>query len=350
MSVTGPQRRGIGAALGAAVLFGVTIPLAKSLLVGTSPWMLAGLLYLGSGVGLASVSVFRRQRWNVPPRDLPWLVGAVLAGGILAPVLLMLGLAATTASNASLLLIFEGVFTSVIAWVVFREHVNWRVGLGFLAISAGGGILVWGGQVAGLSLLPSACILAACLLWAIDNNLTRRVSLANAAHLSAIKGLVAGSANMTLAALIGSPRPTVPFMAAAGLVGFLGYGVSLGLFVLALRELGAARTSAYFATAPFLGALAAIAMLSEPVTGQLIIAGSLMALGVWLHVTESHEHMHVHEELEHEHFHQHDEHHQHHEGPELLLSHSHWHRHGPLRHSHPHFPDAHHRHDHSSSD
>ena len=197
-------------------------------------------------------------------------------------------------------------------------------------------------------LLGPAAIVAACLAWAIDNNLTRKVSLSDPVQIAMIKGLVAGPVNLAIGLLAGAALPGASTIAAAALTGFLGYGVSLVLFVLALRHLGTARTGAYFSVAPFLGALAAVPLLGDVVTVQLIAAGALMAIGVWLHVTERHEHTHEHEELEHEHRHTHDEHHDHvHDGRvDPHRPHSHRHRHRRLRHSHPHAPDSHHRHSH----
>jgi EamA-like transporter family len=161
-----------------------------------------------------------------------------------------------------------------------------------------------------------------------------------------IKGLAAGGVNLTLALLLGARLPSFSAIGGALVVGFFGVGVSLVLFVLALRHLGSARTGAYFSLAPFLGAVIAIVLLNEPVTVQLIVAGALMAFGLWLHLTEHHEHDHTHEAVEHEHSHVHDHHHQHaHEGT-VSEPHTHWHRHDGLRHRHAHYPDLHHRHEH----
>jgi len=347
MALSVPQRRGIAAALGAAALFAATVPLAKPYLGAVNPWLLASLLYLGCGIGLTLVSLARPRPWTMPRSDLPWLAGAVVTGGVLAPVLLMMGLAAAPASGVSLLLVAEGVFTTLIAWIAFRENLDRRVLLGFLVITVGAVVLVARDSATRVPVVPAAFILGACLAWAIDNNLTRKVSLADAVHLAAIKGLAAGATNYLLAASMGAVA--VPFgkLASVGLIGFLGYGVSLVLFVVALRELGAARTSAYFSTAPFLGAAFAVVYLAEPLTLTLLLAGVLMALGVWLHLTESHVHDHGHDAVSHEHFHDHDEHHRHH--PEVAgatAPHSHPHEHLRIRHRHAHFPDAHHRHDH----
>jgi drug/metabolite transporter (DMT)-like permease len=191
-------------------------------------------------------------------------------------------------------------------------------------------------------------IAGACLAWAVDNNLTRKVSQTDPVQIALLKGCVAGVVNVGIAFGLGSALPPLGVLGAAAVVGFAGYGVSLVLFVVALRHIGTARTGAYFSLAPFFGGLVAVLVLGEPVTIQIVAAGSLMALGVWLHLTERHEHEHGHEEMAHEHRHVHDEHHQHrHDGSEPPGEpHSHWHAHAQLRHSHAHFPDIHHRHEH----
>ena len=347
---------GVGAALGAALLFGAGTPLAKLLLAGTSPWLLAGLLYLGSGLGLTLVRWLRRSevRARLAPGEGPWLAGAVLAGGVVGPVLLMWGLVGMPASGAALLLNAEGVFTAVIAWVVFRENVDRRIFLGMLAIVAGALVLSWPGQSRAQAsfgdALPALAVLGACLAWGIDNNLTRKVALADAVWLASVKGLAAGATNLTLALALGAAWPTAPLVGGALAVGLAAYGFSLVLFVVALRHLGTARTGAYFSVAPFFGAVAAVLGLGEAVTTPLLIAGALMAVGVWLHLSERHEHGHRHEALEHEHEHEHDAHHQHaHDGPMVLApgaAHTHRHRHEPMHHDHAHFPDAHHQHGH----
>jgi drug/metabolite transporter (DMT)-like permease len=277
----------------------------------------------------------------------------VLAGGVVGPVLLMAGLAGMPASQASLLLNGEAVLTALLAWVVFRENVDRRVALGMLAIVAGGVVLAWpqgaaDGAVTGRSVL---LVLGACLAWAIDNNLTRKVSLADASWIAMVKGLAAGATNLVLALALGASWPATPLVAAAALLGLLSYGVSLVLFVLGLRALGTARTGAYFSVAPFFGTLLAVLALGEPVTWQLAVAAVLMAAGVWLHLTERHEHLHAHEALEHAHEHVHgagDPHHDHVHVPPVApgTRHNHAHQHAPLVHSHPHYPDAHHRHEH----
>jgi drug/metabolite transporter (DMT)-like permease len=342
-------------ALASAALFGASTPLAKLLLgQGVDPWLLAGLLYLGSGVGL-SIALAARGSLRLPAEaplkraDAPWLALVVLAGGVVGPLLLMIGLSATPASTAALLLNVEGLATMAIAWVVFRENVDARLLAGAGAILGGALVLAW--QGAGGIGLGVLAVIGACVAWGVDNNLTRKLSAADPMQIAAIKGLAAGAVNLILALAHGERLPGFGAIAAAGAVGFLGYGVSLTLFVLALRRLGTARTAAYFSTAPFIGAGLALVIFRTSPTLQLAAAAVLMGVGVWLHLTEQHAHEHEHEELEHEHRHTHDVHHQHAHAPGDPLGepHTHRHRHAPLRHAHPHYPDLHHRHGHGAS-
>ncbi|WP_269499745.1 DMT family transporter [Castellaniella sp. S9] len=342
------RQPGVISALLAALLFGAGTPLAKLLLESVSPWLLAGLLYLGSGIGLTLYRrLTRAPAVRLPRCEVPWLLGAIGAGGVVGPVLLMLGLTGMPASGASLLLNAEGVFTALLAWFVFKENFDRRIAFGMVAIVAGALVLSWPGEAHFAGVWPALAVLGACLGWGIDNNLTRKVALTDATWIASIKGLVAGIVNLILAFILGASLPAWPSLAGAMVVGLLAYGVSLALFVVSLRHLGTARTGAYFSVAPFFGAVLAIA-LGESVTVPLLVAGALMAVGIWLHLTERHSHSHTHEALEHEHRHTHDEHHQHsHDVPVAPgTAHNHWHRHEPLTHAHEHFPDAHHRHKH----
>ncbi|KAB0564318.1 EamA/RhaT family transporter [Pseudomonas palleroniana] len=339
-------------ALAAAALFGASTPLAKSLGLGLSPILLAGLLYLGSGIGLAGVRCIRDRGWKpsgLAPSEWPWLLGAIVFGGILGPVALMFGLTRTAGATASLMLNLESVLTAVIAWLVFRENADRRIVLGMFAIVLGGVVLSWsdGGATSQDWTGPFAVALA-CLCWGIDNNLTRKVSASDALFIAGAKGLIAGWVNCSLALYLGAQLPSAVQIAPVLLVGFLGYGISLVLFVLALRGLGSARTGAYFSTAPFLGAAVALWVMDESVTAAFWIASALMAIGVWLHLTERHAHEHLHEATEHGHRHVHDEHHQHEHDFEWdpAVPHSHVHVHSAMKHSHAHFPDVHHRHRH----
>jgi drug/metabolite transporter (DMT)-like permease len=345
---------GIIYALIAAALFGASTPFAKLLLGEMPPVLLAGLLYLGSGIGLSLVRLMRRQSASdadeaeLPRAQWGWLAGAMFFGGALGPVLLMLGLQGTPASTASLLLNLEGVFTALLAWFVFRENFDNRIALGMILIVTGGLILSWQ-PGAGVSFSSGALLVGgACLCWGVDNNLTQKVSSSDPFQIAAIKGLVAGGVNLTIALLLGASLPPLQVLAGALIVGFFGYGLSLACFVLALRNLGTARTGAYFSLAPFVGALVSLLLLREAVGTFFVAAAALMGFGVWLHLTERHEHEHHHERLEHSHRHVHDEHHQHAHAPGINSHepHTHTHVHEPLTHSHAHFPDIHHRHGH----
>lgn len=350
------MHKGVIYALLAAALFGASTPFAKALIGQAAPVMLAGLLYLGSGLGLLIWYTLRAlaARGQQPTnarlirQDLPWLGGAILTGGIAGPVLLMFGLTLTPASSASLLLNMEGVLTALLAWFVFKENFDRRIFLGMVLIVAAGVILSWQQRPALGVPWGALAIVAACLCWAIDNNLTRKVSASDAVQIAGIKGLVAGSVNLLIALALGFPWPEASTALIAGVVGFSGYGLSLVLFVLALRHLGTARTGAYFSVAPFAGAAIALVMLGETPDPVFWVAAGLMGAGIWLHLTETHAHAHNHVLMSHAHGHSHDAHHQHsHDFPwDGKEPHSHPHQHEPLTHSHPHFPDIHHRHRH----
>ena len=348
MALASLRNPGVQAALASALLFGAGTPLAKQLLDGVSPWMLAGLLYLGSGLGLTLFRVVRRSKpVRLAHRDLLPLAGAVLFGGIIGPVLLMFGLAGMPASGASLLLKAEEVATAVLAWFVFKENFDRRIALGMAAIVAGAVVLTWPGDVEFSGVLPALAILGACLAWGIDNNLTRMVALTDATWLAAVKGMVAGPTNLLIAMLLGAQIPALATVGAAMGLGLIACGLSLVLFIVALRQVGTARAGAYYSVAPFFGAALALA-LGEAITIPLIVAGLLMALGVWLHLTERHEHEHSHDAMTHDHWHVHDDHHLHEHGQPVApgIRHRHVHTHEAITHRHEHYPDSHHRHDH----
>jgi len=348
------RRSGIGEALLAAFLFGVSAPIARQLLGNASPQLLAGLLYMGSGVGLGVVWLARRSgvprteaSLGVP--DLPVLTTAIAFGGVLAPLLLLIGLQQTPASTASLFLNLETVFTALLAWIVFKENVDRRIALGMIAIVGGGLILSFTGAANLAGWMGPLSIAGACLCWGIDNNVTQKISARDPVQIAALKGVLAGAVNIVLAAALGNRHPRGETIGAALLLGFVSYGLSLVLYIRALRKLGTSRTGNYFSLAPFIGAVAAVVVWKEPVTLPLLGAGLLMAAGLWLHLTEHHSHWHVHESLDHEHTHVHDEHHRHAHGPNDPRGepHSHPHHHDRLEHSHEHYPDIHHRHDHN---
>jgi drug/metabolite transporter (DMT)-like permease len=339
-------------ALAAAALFGASTPFAKLLLGEISPVVLAGLLYLGSGLGLAllRLATDRSERFREAQptaNDWGWLAGAIFSGGVVAPVLLLWGLSGGGAAETSLLLNFEGIMTALVAGLLFREAVGARVWLAALVMLAGGLVLAYDPKSSFAFTPHSLAIVGACFFWALDNNLTRKVSGADPVVTAMTKGLAAGSFNLVLGLALGGSFPAPGTAAGAIALGFLAYGVSLVLFIYALRHLGAARTGAHFSTAPFIGAAIAVPLLGEPVTPGLIAAVVLMAIAIWLVLTETHGHEHAHQRLAHSHRHVHDEHHRHeHHGDEGPEPHAHEHVHEPMRHDHPHVPDLHHRHEH----
>jgi len=350
-----PKKSGVIRALLAAILFGASTPASKALLGSMSPQLLAGLLYLGSGVGLTLLWFATRKRKTKAEApltrvDLSWLVGAVLFGGVLAPVALLTGLSHTPASASSLLLNLESVFTALIAWIVFRENVDQRIAFGMFAIVMGGALLSWSGRLAWGGIFGPLLIALACLFWGIDNNLSQKVSAKDPVQVSAIKGLTAGLVNLVLGLAMGSIVPASSYIAVALIVGFLSYGLSLVLYIVAMRDLGTARTGAYFSLAPFVGAIVSLLLWPERITAVFVIAAGLMTLGLWLHLTERHAHLHTHEPITHTHRHIHDEHHQHEHAADQdpNAPHSHEHTHERLVHSHAHYPDIHHRHTHDS--
>ncbi len=348
------MNRNVLFALMAAALFGASTPFAKLLVGNVPPVLLAGLLYLGSGLGLTLIRLVRDRGWKasgLTRAEWPWLLGAIFFGGVAGPVALMFGLLTTSGASASLLLNLEAVLTAAIAWVVFKENADKRIVWGMAAIVAGGLALSWPVQSTVESdWLGPVLVGVACLCWAIDNNLTRKVSASDALFIAGSKGLGAGLVNTLLAFSLGAALPDATITMQTMAVGLLGYGFSLVLFVLALRGLGTARTGAYFSTAPFVGALIALLVLGESTNPQFWVAALLMAVGVWLHLTEKHVHEHDHEPLEHNHRHTHpdDGHHQHsHDFAwDGKGSHVHIHTHAKLRHSHDHYPDILHRHEH----
>jgi len=350
------NRHAVVLAIISAILFGVSTPAAKALLGTLDPAILAGLLYCGAGLGIAALrrltGTFLRSgpaaQEPLSRGDIPWLAGAIAFGGVVGPLLLMVGLNRTEAATASLLLTLEGVATAMLAWFVFHESFDRRIALGMACLVAGAAALSWSSAPSFSSLIGPLAIVGACAAWGLDNNFTRKVSLADPLQIVEIKGLVAGPVNLAIGLSAGAPIPDLSPALMAGLVGFFGYGVSLALFVISLRHLGTARTAAYFSTAPFMGAVAALIFLREPLTAQLALAGLLMGFGIWLHLTEVHEHEHEHVPTEHAHAHVHDEHHRHEHGPDDPAgeSHTHRHQHVRLRHRHPHMPDMHHTHRH----
>lgn len=343
-------------ALIAALLFGISAPLAKLLLGEVEPIPLAAFLYLGSGIGLLGIKIYQHinQRSSdseaqINKPDLLWLAGAVLAGGVAAPITLLFSLQKTPAATASLLLNFEGVATTLIAVLAFKESISrrawWAIALItlssiFLSINLNAS---WGFSIGALG------IIAACIFWGIDNNFTRNISAKDPLMIVTIKGLGAGSFSLGMAFILGNKLPALGVILGAMALGSLSYGISIVLFIRAMRGLGAARTSAFFGTAPLAGMILSFLLFREFPSWMFIIALPLMVIGTLFLVSEQHEHHHIHEMTIHEHSHVHDDgHHEHdHEG-EYAQKHSHIHRHDELAHTHDHMPDLHHRHIHPS--
>jgi drug/metabolite transporter (DMT)-like permease len=344
--------------IAAAVLFGASAPLSKVLLGSIDPLPLAAILYLGSGIGSWIFFTIRKgiQQDRVSEEklarpDFRWLAGAILAGGVAAPILLLLGLDRTPASTASLLLNFEAVATALIAILFFGESVGrrilWAVGL----ITAASILLTWNGGDWGFS-LGALAIVGACFLWGLDNNLTRHISGKDPLMIVGVKGIGAGLFSLLIVFILNAPLPSFGLILIGMTVGVICYGLSIQLFILALRGLGSARTGTLFGIAPFVGAALSIIFLKEIPQTFFWVAVPVMILGAWLMLSEDHAHQHTHDPLEHAHAHSHpDEHHEHgHEGATRAISgqHTHLHHHQPVMHSHPHSPDLHHRHDHSN--
>ena len=337
--------------IAAAALFGLSTPLAKLLVPQSSPLVLAGLLYLGaaSALGLAALARRRSSSAEAPLRrsDIPLLLGVIITGGIIGPVLMLIGIARISAVAGSLLLNLEAPFTMLIAVAIFGEHLGLREAAAAGVIVLGGASLSWGvGELSGEG-LGLLAIAGACLSWAVDNNLTQRLSLRDPLSIVRLKALGAGAGNLLLAMILGMQFPGHTVFFAALLVGAVSYGLSIVLDTYALRLVGAAREAAYFATAPFFGALVAAAVLGEAFGRAELGAGLAMGLGVVLLFGERHTHDHEHTALVHDHLHTHDEHHQHdHADGTISEPHAHVHTHTSLSHAHPHVSDAHHRHGH----
>ncbi len=356
---TNPLFQGFAYAAAAALLFGVSTPLAKMLLGQASPWMLAGLLYLGSGIGLAAYLFAKRCQQTRPApeamlagTDWMWLGAVVLFGGVIGPVLLMYGLLSCTAASSSLLLNLEGVFTVLIAWLVLKENFDKQTAIGMALITSGCVFLSWMGGIGSNNGWGVVLIAGACLSWAIDNNLTRKLSANDPVLVAIFKGCIAGLINIAIAINLGAKLPATARILSIAVIGFFGYGLSLVAFILALRFVGTARTAAVFSTAPFFGAAFAIVAFGERITSQLLVASLLTGTGLVLYLTERHRHNHQHSWLVHEHSHAHDSHHLHEHGCAMPLTepHYHLHEHVALAHSHIHYPDIHHRHSHAPND
>jgi drug/metabolite transporter (DMT)-like permease len=348
--MTGPAERARGAVCGlsAAALFGASAPLSKLLLPDLGPLLMAGLLYLGAGVGLSLYRLFRprHREARLGRRDVAVLAAITATGGVLGPVLMLVGLGRVSGLAGSLMLNLEAPFTMLLAVLLFREHLGRRALAGALLVVAGGLFLSWRPGDLHADPIGIAAIAGACLCWSVDNNLTQRLSLRDPAAVVQWKTLGAAVCTLAISAAVQPGLPPAGVAAAAALLGSLSYGASILLDMYALRMLGAAREAAFFATAPFIGALLAVPLLRDSFGAGEVAAALLMSCGVVVLVRERHSHVHTHEPTDHEHMHVHDEHHRHeHDGP-VVEPHSHAHRHEPLTHEHPHLPDLHHRHRH----
>jgi drug/metabolite transporter (DMT)-like permease len=335
----------------AAVSFGISAPLAKRLLDDVSPQMLAGLLYLGAFLALSLAGRRSRTEARLRRADTPRMTAMILVGGVLAPVLLLLGLQRVSGVAGSLLLNLEGPFTILVGVALFREHLPRKAMIGALTVFGGAFLLGLGTGETRADWIGILLITGACAAWALDNNLTQSLTVRDPRSIVRIKTGVAGTVNVALACIIGEQFPGASLLVVVLVLGAVSYGLSVYLDALALRSLGAAREAAVFAVAPFAGALLAPLVLPESLGLRDIAAGALMACGVARLLRERHQHRHRHELLGHDHAHVHDRHHQHAHAQRVPADepHSHPHRHDPLEHDHPHVSDIHHRHSHASS-
>ncbi|HEY3672217.1 MAG TPA: DMT family transporter [Acidimicrobiia bacterium] len=342
-----PNQRGILLGLAAAITFGVSAPLAKLLLDHVEPVMLAGLLYVGAFGALALLGRRDRSEARLRRADAPRVALLIVAGGVLAPVLLLIGLERVSGTSGSLLLNLEGPFTIAIGIALFHEHLSRRALLGATLIFGGAIALGIGTGATRADWVGIALVAGACACWALDNNVTQSLTLRDPRSIVLLKSGVAGACNVALALTIGEQFPALAYLAAALALGAVSYGISILLDAHALRVLGAAREAAVFAVAPFVGALVAPLVLPESIGIGELVAGALMATGIAFLLRERHDHLHRHELVVHDHRHVHDDHHDHaHPDGAPIGPHSHVHRHEVFAHSHPHVSDAHHRHSH----
>lgn len=304
--------RGAQIALVAAVLFGISTPLTKPFLKETSSFFTAGLLYFSSGI---SIYIFRKltgaQSIKMNHSERTYFGLAVACGGIVAPVFLLTGLSLISASDASILLNLESVLTALIAWFIFKENFDKKILVGMLSIFFGACIISWNGNFEFNQAIGTILILLASTFWALDNNFTRNVISIDPTWIASTKGLIAGSTNLAVALLLGDQIPPLKTLAAVSVIGVFSFGLSLILFIVAMRQVGTSRAGAYFAIAPFFGAIVAF-ILGDPVTLQFGIAAIFMGFGIYLHISEDHHHEHYHFEALHCHSHFPDISHRHH--------------------------------------
>lgn len=337
-----------------AALFGISPPLAKLLVKNIPPVALAGLLYLGAFVGLSLYSIIRGiisteniRSANLKKGDFPWLFGAILSGGIIAPICLMFGLSQISGFTTSLLLNLEGVFTAVIAVIFFKEKAGKRLWLALLCMTAAGVFLTWNSSQGKFNFLGPLLVTLSMICWGIDNNLTRNISTRNPIQIARIKGFVSGLISISLAYTLGMDIEWDLSIFYALLLGSLSYGISLVFFIKALEGLGSFRTGIFFSLAPFIGAVISLILLQEWIGWVMFPAIMLTAAGVWLISTEKHLHLHLHQEEIHTHLHNHKDIHHIHEHTGIVREpHIHEHKHLEENHVHSHWPDTHHRHEH----
>lgn len=337
----------------AAILFGISAPLSKALLGSIEPTMLAALLYFGCGLGVLvykltkTLFIKEKKESGLSKKDLPWLAGVIFTGGVAAPIVLMFSLKATPAATASLLLNFEAVSTALIAALLFKESLGRRVWASVALMTAAAVILTWNSTGEWGVSIGTAGIIGACLLWGMDNNLTRMISLKDPLTITIVKGFGAGAVSLIISLWTSTAFPGVELIILALLLGAFSYGISIVLFILSMRQLGAARTSAFFGSAPFIGAIISIVVFQESPALQFYISLPIMMIGAILIIKEKHQHIHIHENIQHDHKHRHDDlHHNHVHENGFTGEHSHAHMHERLEHDHPHMPDTHHRHNH----
>lgn len=345
-------------ALMAAILFASSTPLSKILIGDIDPIPMAAFLYLGSGIGafllrgiLKIKDPAKTREAKLTKPDIPWLAGAILFGGVLAPIVLLFGLQITPASTASLLLNFENVATALIAAVFFKEAIGKRVGwaIALITIASIFLSLTWGkwGFSVGVFL-----ILAAGVFWGLDNNFTRNISERDPLQIVMFKGLGAGLFSLVLTFLLHKPLPDIGKILLSSGLGVVSYGLSIALIILSMRGLGSARAYAWFGSSPFIALLLSLAIFQDKPNPNLWIGLAFMLAGAWLMLSESHAHKHLHSHLIHDHAHTHPDDHHTHSHPELeplgKITHSHFHEHEPFEHSHEHTPDIHHRHEHTN--
>lgn len=337
----------------AAALFGISSPASKLLLVKIPPTLMASLLYLGAGFGMAAINIVKRLgkgdrvEASMTKKEWPYIAGMVLLD-IAAPICLMIGLTMTTSSNASLLNNFEIVSTSLIALLIFKEAIGKRMWIAIALITLSSIIL----SVEDFSSLTfstgSIFVILACLCWGFENNCTRMLSLKDPRQIVIVKGFGSGVGSLIIALFLKQQSANLFYLGMALLLGFVAYGLSIYFYIIAQRELGAARTSAYYAVAPFIGVLMAVIIFGQQLTASFIIALVIMIIGAYLAGVEHHRHSHVHEEITHEHRHSHtDSHHLHVHDHAVAGEHSHVHTHEKIEHVHKHTPDMHHTHAHT---